>query len=333
MVHSGSIGQVALESIVEAIRAGYIIGIAHRHHIDADTGGYIERPIVGRHTGDNGLLAQRPFLPYITVFYPDFRIGSSQRKVDVSILHEHSRMRLHLMVHDLTLIDNDILYIQRRGKQFAAGAIMIELTTRQRQDSYAQLIEFLVDNARIFTQCKTKLGIHIVEREFAIFVRTVHQEFYGTVAQQPDTDVHQEKMGFHQVAQFLDGRLLKHEVELVGIAAGGHEHTVVLCQVGIDPQTIAHDIGLGDVLQRFAGADIDIATGNQCMQFVRSLLHNPFVQRKLQGQQVLRQALSPRPTKDGYGCQDFSRRSITGQTTALTSGMQENTFLTRQPFA
>ena len=211
-------------------------------------------------------MIQFPMLSYITILYPSIRIGCSQRNLQLRILNEHCRMRFHLAVHDLTLVNNDILYAQSRRNQFPARSIMIEFPTWQRKHSYTQLVQFFVFNARMFAQSQTELRIHIIESKFAIFIRAFHQQFHRTIAQQPNPDIHQEQMRLHQSAQFFYRRFLQHIIQFVRITTGRNKHTMVFRQIRIYPQTIANHIRFRNLLQRFGRTDIHIATRNQCMQ-------------------------------------------------------------------
>ena len=123
--------QIALESIVKTVRAGYIGGFAHRNHIDTNAGGYIECPAIGWNTGDDILLVQRPRSRYAAVFDPHFGIVGGKRTLYLGILHEHGGMWLYFMVHDFALVDNLVLHVQCRGNKFAAGTVMIKLSTRK----------------------------------------------------------------------------------------------------------------------------------------------------------------------------------------------------------
>ena len=241
-------------------------------------------------------------------------------------------MRFYLVMHDLPLINHQILYIQRRRKQFTTRPIMIELPARQRKNRHTQLVQLLIDNLRIFTQSQTKFRIHIIERKFTLLIRTFHQKFYRPVAQQPNADIHQEIMRFHQRPQFFYRWFLKHVIQLVRCRPRRDKYTMVLCKTRIHPQAITHHVRFRDLLQRLARTDIHIPTGNQRMQGIRRFLHNLLIQRQLQRKEILRQSLATRPTENRNRCQHLTRRCIPRQSTALTTRMQQDTLLLRQPF-
>ena len=80
-------------------------------------------------------------------------------------------------------------------------------------------------------------------------------------------------MLLHQLSESLDRRFLQHVVELVGVVATRHEDAMVLGKRRIDPQTVAHHIGIWNVLQRSIGTDIYVATHNHGGESGWSLLH------------------------------------------------------------
>ena len=89
------------------------------------------------------------------------------------ILCEDRGMRLSVMMHDLPLVIDDILYSQRRGDHLTGGAEMIELTTCQRYDSHRQRTEFRVIDGRLGTRGSTEFGIEVVFFEWEIGVLRV----------------------------------------------------------------------------------------------------------------------------------------------------------------
>ena len=99
---------------MKTIWSGNIFHFAHRHHINTDARRDIECPIIHRHTRHNILLPERPPLAYATVLYPYFGIIGCQFIGDIRILDKHSRVRLHFMMHDDTLVNNSVLNIKRR---------------------------------------------------------------------------------------------------------------------------------------------------------------------------------------------------------------------------
>ena len=96
---------------------------------------------------------------------------------------------------------------------------MVEFSFRQRKNGYAQLVQFFVHDPRMFTQSQSEFRIHVVESQAAVLHRTFHHQVNCAVAQQPDTDIHQEKIVLHQVTQLFYGRLLQHEVQTLRCVA------------------------------------------------------------------------------------------------------------------
>ena len=154
---------------------------------------------------------------------------------------------------------------------------MIKLTSGQRQDSHTQPIQFFICNTRMFTQGQSELGIHIVIWEFTSFFRTFYQQINSPITQQPNTDIHQEQVSLHQFSQLLDRRFLKHKVQFIGIATRRNKHPVILCQIGVHPKPIAHNINIRNILKRLTRTYIHISAGYQCAQRSRSLLHYLFI--------------------------------------------------------
>ena len=138
-------------------------------------------------------------------------------------------------------------------------------------------------------------------------------------------------MVFQQLAQRLYGRLLHHALKHRRSVALGHEHPVILGYFGAKPQSVAHDIGLGDGLQGLSGTYIDVAANNHCVHVGRRLAHYLLVKRHLQRQQILRKALSALPSEHGNGCQHLARRCVGGQSAALSAGMKQQPAVGGEP--
>ena len=182
---------------MEAVWTRHIVRFSERHHINADTGRNLQIPIIDRHTCYDGLLMDVPRCSYTTVLYPYFRILRGQLITYLSVLDKHSRMRFYLPVHDLPLVVYQILYSQCRRNKLTTGSVMIKLTSGQRQNSHAQRVKFIVHHTRMLSQCQSEIGIHVIIRKLSFLMRALHQQTDRTVTQQPDTDVHQEKMSLH----------------------------------------------------------------------------------------------------------------------------------------
>ena len=331
LIQDRPVRQAALEGIVETVRTGGKSLLAHRHHVDAQTGGQLQRPTVFRYSGNDVAARQCPVAPHEAVFYPKFRVRGLQRHFHFGILHEHGRMGFSLAVHDFPLVRHDVLHGQCGRNHLAARPVMIEIPPFQRQDGHRQAVQLRVVQRRTVSQCQTELGVHVVKRQLPVTVRTLHHQFHRPVAQQPNPDVHQEQMLAHQCAQLGHTGFLQHESQPLRRPAVRYEHPMVLSQARVYPQPIAHHVGFGDVLQRPVGTDIHVATGHQRVQRLRRTLHNLLVKGQLKRQKVLIQTLSPLPPEHRYRSQYFPRRRVSRQTSALPSGMQQDAFLTRQP--
>ena len=80
-----------------------------------------------------------------------------------------------------------------------------------------------------------------------------------------------------QFLQFLDRWLLQHLFENRGSAAVGDEYPVVLGYRGVEPQAIAHHVGIWHRRQLFGGADIHIAAHNHRVDIIRGERHQSLV--------------------------------------------------------
>ncbi|CCZ47349.1 unknown [Bacteroides sp. CAG:661] len=289
------------------------------------------------HTRDNLSGTQHPRGGHAAVFYPHIVVALGKLDAHLGVLGEDGGAGLHLAVHDAPLVGHLALQGDGARKQLAAGAVVIELATRQRQDGHRQGVQLVVGNARMGTQRPTEVGVEVVVaqvgpghgrvgRPFGL-ERALLEQLDGTVAQEPDADVHQEEMGLRQVFELSQRGLLKHEVEHFGRLAVGHEHAVMGGQHGVHPQAVAHDVGLRDVLQGLLGADVDVAAGNEGAERLGGTLHNLFIKRELQGEQVLSQLLATLPAEHGQRRQNLARGGIGGQATALAAGMEEDALL------
>ena len=291
--------QRPLERIVESVRSSHKTPFTHRHHVDADPFGHLHLPCVAGHTGNDVSAVQFPFLSHVAVLDPHLRIFRSQPAFHLRVLHEDSRMRFHLMMHDGPLVHHTVLHGECRGDHLPARTIVVELPARQRQNRHLQLRQLLVVQTRMRSQCRSEVRVHIIESNLSILFRTLHHQFHSPVAQQPDADVHQEKIILHQSSQLLHTWLLQHEVQVVRLLSRGNKHPVVLRQLRVHPQSVAHHVRIRNLLQRFRRTDIHIPACHQRMQPFRSLFHNPFVKRQLQREQVLCQFLAASPAEHG----------------------------------
>ena len=277
---------------------------------------------------------QCPVLAHVAVFHPHLRVVGRQRELHLRILHEHRRMRFHLVVHNRPLVRHAVLHRQCRRNHLPARTVVVELTARQRQDSHLQAVQLLIHDARMCPQCQSELRVHVVELHAPVLVgRTFHHQLDGTVTQQPDADVHQEQVILHQLAHFLHARLLQHEVQLLRFLPRRYEHPVVLRQFRVHPQAVAHHVHIRNLLQRLRGTDVHVAARNQRAQSLRRPFHDFLIQRQLQRQQVLCDALSACPAEHRYRRQYLARRCIARQTAALSPCMQQDTLLPCQPVA
>ena len=55
----------------------------------------------------------------------------------------------------------------------------------------------------------------------------------------------------------------------------------------IEPQTVANNISLRNILEMFCSSDVDISACYKCLQGCRSLLHNALIERELKREKIL----------------------------------------------
>ena len=183
----------------------------------------------------------------------------------------------------------------------------MELTSRQRQHRHLQLVQFLVFYFRVLTQSRSELRVHIIEFHIPFAVRrAVYHQLYRPVAQQPYANIHHEQIILHQSRHLLHARFLHHELQFLRCLSRSHEHPVVLHQLRVLPQAVAHHIRLRYLLQLFLRPYIHVAARNQRVQPLRSLLHYLLIQRQLQVQQTLSQFLSSCPAEHRYRRQNLA---------------------------
>ena len=109
------------------------------------------------------------------------------------------------------------------------------------------------------------------------------------------------------------------------------EDTMILGDGGIEPQAVAHHVGVRNLSDALCCADIHVAADYHRMEARRSLLHDALIERQLQVEQRLRQALAALPAEHGDRCQYLAADGVGWQTAALTASMQHDALLGSQP--
>ena len=107
---------------------------------------------------------------------------------------------------------------------------------------------------------------------------------------------------------------------------------MILGKRRVNPKPKADDIGLGYLLQLLRTYQ-DISAGNKRVQPLWRSVQNLLVQRQLQLEQVLGDALPASPAEDGYWRQDLSAWRVRWQSATLSSGMKEYSLLPGKPSA
>ncbi len=232
-------------------------------------------------------------------------------------------MGLAAVVHYLTLVIDYILYGKSRRNHLAARAVVVKLASRQGQNGHAQRAQLVVDDLRIGAERTPEIGIQVVFGDILTTAGALHEQADGTVAEHPHAYVGKVKTCLQKVVKFGYARFLEHSLQHRGRLAVADEHTVVGGDGRIEPQAVAHHVGIGHGRQLLGSAYIYVAAYNHRMDIVGREAHQTLIQRKLQVEQRLRKALSALPSEHGNGCKYLTRRSIRRQPAALASGMEQ----------
>ena len=136
-----------------------------------------------------------------------------------------------------------------------------------------------------------------------------------------------------QVGQLFRRWFLQHLLQHVGRTSVADEHSMMAGYRGVEPQAIAHHVGIGNIANTLSSPDIDVATDNHRGQTPWRLFHHALVEWQLQVKQRLRQALTTFPAEHGDGGQHLTTDSIRRQTLALSAGMNDDARLAFQPVA
>ena len=284
-------------------------------------------------------MRQRPVRTDAAVLYPHIGVLRFKAIVRQGILCKDAGVRLAVVVHDVALVVDHILDGHRRRDHLTRRAEVVERSSGQGYDGHGQLAQLRVVDGGMRTQRTTELGIEVVllqerrspcgrnaGRSAALF-----QQLHGPVGEQPDADVGQVEMVLQQLRQLFRSRLLQHLLQHTGCPSVAHEDAVVPGDSGIEPQAVAHHVGIGYSIQPLCRTDVDIAADYHRGQPGGSLLHDALIERQLQVEQRLRKLLAALPPEHGYGGQYLAAGSIRRQPAALSAGMEDDAALALQP--
>ena len=142
-------------------------------------------------------------------------------------------------------------------------------------------------------------------------------------------------MALLQLLQLLHTGFLQHPLQHLRRLPVGHEHAVMAGHGSVEPQPIAHHVGLRHrrQLRPTALADEHVATHHHRVQPLGGLFHDLLIEWQLQREQILAKTLASLPSEHGDGRQNLSRRGIGWQPSALSAGMQQDALLRGEPFA
>ena len=143
---------VAVNRLVDTIAAHLVVVVADGSDVDALAGVQTNVPVVAGHARDDVVAGQMPGGRHVGVLNPDIRILLGEFRLADGILYEDAGMGFAVQVHYLALVADKILYSECRRYHLARRAEMIELPTRQRQDSHTQGAQLSIVNRGVGTQ-------------------------------------------------------------------------------------------------------------------------------------------------------------------------------------
>ena len=154
---------------------------------------------------------------YPTVFYPQLLVLLRNRCLDEGVLYKHRRMWFSRVMQPFTLVVHQVLYAQCRRDDLMRGAIVVKLSTGQRQHDDLQILQQFIIYLGIRSQGTTEGAIHIVVDHLTILHRTFHQPFDGLIRKEPDAYISEIEMIFLQFSQLLYGGFLQHILQRGGM--------------------------------------------------------------------------------------------------------------------
>ena len=310
-VVGGVVVHVTAEGVVEIVGAQHKLTLAVGFDIDALPALQVYGAVVHGNAGEHVVALQLPAGGEVTVFYPNVLQFGRKLLFHARILREDGAVFLHPATQDQALVFHHVLERGGGADHLGGGAEMVEFTAREGNDGHREFVQFFIVGGGDRAEGATELRIEVIGHAVAVCVeRTAAQKRNGAVAQQPDAQVHERQVGGGQFVLPFDARFLEHEVQTLGMVAVHEEDAVIARRGGIGPQTVAHYIGFRHRPQGFGGANIDVAAGHEGAQAVGSGSYDAFVERELEREERLVEALAACPTKHGDGQQHFAAGRI-----------------------
>ena len=331
-VMGGGIVHIAAESVVETIGAQHKLSVAVGFDVHTLSAPQVHGAVVHGNAREHMLALQLPAGGEVTVFDPNVLEFGRERLLHARILREDGAVLLHPAAQDEALVFHHVLERGGRTDHLGGGAEVVEFSAREGEHGHGEFAQVFIDGGGMRAEGTTELRIEVVGHAAAVFAeRAAAQERNGAVAQQPDAQIHERQVGGGQFVLALDARFLEHEVELLRMVTMHEEHAVIARRCGVGPQAVAHHIGLRHRQEGLGGANIDVAARHQRAQAVGSGRHDALIERKLEREQGLVEALPAGPAKHGDGQQHLAAGRISRQAATLTAGVQQDALLTRQP--
>ena len=115
--------------VINIVSAHTILRLTNGDDVDTLARPQMDSPVVLRYSCNNVITRQCPVLPNAAILNPDVLVLLSKSIVGDGILGKYAGMRLAVVVHDVTLVVDDVLNSNRRRNHLTRGTEMVELTT------------------------------------------------------------------------------------------------------------------------------------------------------------------------------------------------------------
>ena len=264
---------VAVDGVVNVIPTYLVVAITHRHDIDTLARFQPDFPIVLGNTCHHVVMGERPAGTHETVFHPDVVVLFIKMITGNAVLRKNAGVRLAVIMHDVALVVDNVLYGQRRGNHFTGGAKVVEFTTRQGDYGHRKTSQLVISHRWVGAKATSEFRVEVVllegrgsnRRAFyggSGYGAALHQQLDGTVGEKPDANIGEVEVVLEELGKPFDRWFLKHALQYIRCPSVADENPMVLGNRGIKPETIAHHIGIGNSAYALCGTDVHVTTDN-----------------------------------------------------------------------
>ena len=236
--------QIAIEAVVDAVGADYVVGVANGHYVDTLSGDEGDVPVVFRHSGNHVVVIEPPSAAHMAVLNPEVGVLRLYLYIHAGVLHEDGGMGLMTVMANLALVVDDVLHGKGGAYHLAGGSIVIELAFGQRQYGYGKLAQVgLVDEwMGAYGAAKLRVEVVLAKPSLAV-LGMAGKQTHGAVAEQPHADVGEIVVGLQQVVECFHRRFLQHLLQHRRRGAVGDKHAVVAGYGRVEPESVADNVG------------------------------------------------------------------------------------------